>query len=271
MVRHTWASSLVAAEIAVVVGLSVLFSIANPTTSVHVGKFVLCTLAVAILLAVVMLRIGIARERPRLRMGLPLMQHQAIPGKGGGNDRPHTGASVGLIPESTPSSTPVDIWYLHIWNDPPNGSRTAEAVHLQLRFLREGSSVQQIPARWSHTPTDVGIESTQVPSQLDIPANGVQYMVDILARFPGHGQIYAVNDAVQFSGWESYPLGTEPLVLEVTARGANVRGTTRWKVTPSQDTIDFAEIKDPGRFGRRALVAAKWVERKWGGPSMTPS
>ena len=157
--RHTWASSLVAAGVAVIAGFLVLLQTTQPSTATHVGEIVLSTILLALILALIVLVTGMVRDHPRLVIGDPAIHPRRIEAPPSGSrsvttttawDIHTTAASVPAIGGGTADA---HFAYLHVWNEPKHGSQTAQGVHLELRYLTEdGQELRKCRARWSDLP-----------------------------------------------------------------------------------------------------------------------
>jgi hypothetical protein len=222
---------LVATVVAVLGGLAVYLQVSKRTTSTHTWE-IFGALGVALVLAILALAVQIMRERPRLVVGQPSVEPVAITTlvvderSRGANLAPVAGPPAALL-----------IAYLQVWNEPKQGSRTAEMVSLRLRFMRGENVVREFPARWSPTLQPAGHESTQNPHEEDLAADGARHKFDVAAILPGERQCYAVNDRSRFLGWKAYPLGTGPVTVEVIAKGSNARTTSRWVLTHDGKTL----------------------------------
>ena len=234
--KQTWASSLCTAVVAVIVG------IAESTSAVRTDQCDsrlgtgLVVLGAALIVVILGLAGGIVGERPRSLIDNPVVDPirldiAALPTGWSSTavaTSTTTSASVAAVPGPSSDLKAVD---LHIRNEPRAGATPAYAVQVRLRFWRDTETVYELPARWSHTDQRVPYESTQVPHQEDLPANGVDYKLDIACKFPGENQCHASTDRVRYTSWQSYPLGTEPVMVDVLARGVNARSRSTWVLT----------------------------------------
>jgi hypothetical protein len=225
--RHTWAASLVAAEVALVVGLALLFQAAKPTIATHDWEAGFSALAAVILLALIVLLIGGRLERPRLIIDSPVVQTVSV--QGGGPQRSSavfpTGASVTSAPMV--QSPAPEVAYLHVRNAPRRGSQMAQGVHIALEFFAADGVSLLYPSlfgRWSHTPQDVGYETTQRAVQEDLLANGVEHRFDVALKYPGDTVAYAMNDENRYKAPDLRfrPLSEETSLFRVVAQGSNV-------------------------------------------------
>jgi len=234
--KQTWASSLFTAVVAVIVGIAVLLQQSAPTSATRDWETGLVVLGAALIVVILGLVGGIVRERPRLIIDNPVVDPirldvGAFPAGWSSTavaTSTTTSASVAAVPGSSAGLKAV---YLHIRNEPRAGATPAHAVQVRLRFWRDTETLYELPARWSHTDQRVPYESTQVPHQEDLPANGVDYKLDIACKFPGENQCHALTDRVRYTSWQSYPLGTEPVMVDVLARGVNARSRSTWVLT----------------------------------------
>jgi hypothetical protein len=136
-----------------------------------------------------------------------------------------TGASVSALVQS--GEDPF-VGYLHVRNKPRIGSSQANDVHVRLQFCKaaSGEPIRSLMARWAFTSQSEGYEATQLAPQVDVPANGVPYKLDVVVKFADDPQCYGVDDRSRHIGWKAYPLGTDPVVVEVQVRGSNAKLVT---------------------------------------------
>lgn len=264
MSRHTWAASLSTAVVAVVVGEALLLQGAHPTTATHDWEISLAVLGAVMILLVVGLLTGTRRERPRLFIGNPVMEDVSLLVPDPNPAVLTTSASAAITP-MTQSET-FKVAYLNVRNQPKQGNQRAEAVHVRLRYLRDGKCLYDLPGRWSFTDQTRGFESTQRPDQETLEANGVDNKFDVAAKFYDQDQCHAINDRSRYIGWQEFPLGHDPVTVEVIAQGSNVKATvSRWTLSHDglEGSLQLDRLDAPGRLGRLALRLAGRVERRW--------
>ena len=135
----------------------------------------------------------------------------------------------------------VLVWivYALVENVPSEGDERREAVarnvHATLRFSDEnGVIVEGLPARWSEHEQDVPVERiTGRPTYVDLPVDSGAVRIDVALKYPGDSQCYAYNDETRFTTHDlrGIELGPEPVTVDVTVIGADVRSSARYRLT----------------------------------------
>ncbi len=256
-----WAIALFTSLVALIAAASLLSTKENPTTAVRAWSIVMFSIAFLIAVAGIATLVLSARDRPSLHVGesnSELVEVHSTQVDGGLRLRPsgtlatpddddilqETGPH-GVTGYPGPARDGQDFFAtrLPVVN---RGRKTAKRVHVHLRYFRVGEDtpIHEADAKWTFALQTMSYESTQIAVSVDIPANEARHNFDVLARFVGEDQIYAIDDRSRFRGWRAIPLGPGPVRVEVTVQSSNCRLLYRSYVTRDVNT-DSAVQLDP--------------------------
>jgi hypothetical protein len=247
--------------VALLVGISVLASQSQQTTAVHAWTIGLAIIALLVIILTTRLYVLSTRDRPRLELGdssFDLVGIYETLANGGANisisgtHAPPDDDDVFLVTEAAGPTGPTGApglarggqrffaTRLPVFNRPRVGNALAKDVHVRLRYFSgsETTPIREVSAKWTFSPQDVLFESTQIASQVDIPANEAEFNFDVLAKFENDDQIFGIDDESRFRGWKANPLGTGPIRVEVTILSSNcqtvIRGYETQGVGPAE-------------------------------------
>ena len=259
---QTWVRTLVTLVVTLIVGISVLATQTEQTATVHAWVLGLSTAAFLLALLIVGIFILSARDRPRLEFGksnVDLVGVHATRANGGmkllisGANSPLDDDDIFQAtgptgPTGSPGPARVGQQFfatrLPVFNRPSAGNKSALAVHVHLRYFNasETTPIREVAAKWTFSSQGMLFESTQLATQVDIPANEMGYNFDVLAKFADDDQIYGVDDQSRFRGWKANPLGVGPIRVQVTVQGSNCKPMVRIFETCTMDSNDGVEL-----------------------------
>ena len=127
--------------------------------------------------------------------------------------------------------------HLHVANKPTNSAskEVAKAVSLTIRYSRDGILIHEVNGRWSTDAQNIPYEGTQIASAHDLNANvNNPDICDVAIKYLSDNECFAMDDTVQFhpNDWRKYPLGPEPVDVEITAHQSGEDDTvTNWLLT----------------------------------------
>jgi hypothetical protein len=119
----------------------------------------------------------------------------------------------------------------------------AKNVHATLRFIdAKGRTIKDnFEARWSSSPQDASVETTQAPATQDLPANGGPYKLDVAIKYRSDPQCYAWNDQSRFKtpDLKDVGLGEDyPVKVEINFEGSGVTASATYLLNHSGLDMD---------------------------------
>ena len=123
--------------------------------------------------------------------------------------------------------------YVKVANKHRPGRAPAEHVHARITFQDPLTGFEHVlqHARWSHTQQMPPIEATLVSTEITIPANGSEWLLDAAFKYLNESKWYGFdNENYYASAGRCHELGGEVLRVRVEVFGSNCTASQEFKL-----------------------------------------
>lgn len=142
------------------------------------------------------------------------------------------------------------IAYIKVANCPKVGMESIQALSVTLRYLDAETRkplYDYVYGRWSHLARVTDPPEADAHRRVTLTGDGNPLRVEITSSFGGTPQMFVIDDQAHLKGYQSRPLGGDPVIVEARFQGAtpgrHIDKTLRYSVAVQSHGMTVEEVK----------------------------